>query len=151
MENQDKRPEVWVARRLLRRKGTYYEPEIVGYFVSKARVQTVTKRFLENGQEVKEYEVEYETPKELEKLCDNGSDDYIETGDWVKVDRVFRKYITASDYIGLLNMKLEATKVKNIPEYMFDKAVKSIHKDVVFAIKLGKYFDGITIEDNREF
>lgn len=146
MENEDKRPEVWVARRLMRR-GCGCGAYPIAYFASKARVQNVTKRFLKNGKEIKEYEVEYETPEELEDLCFDG---YVETGDWVKVDRVFRDYITATHYIYLLNEKLKASSAGCVPKSMVDETIESAEKDISFARKLEKYFDNLFIDDNRE-
>ena len=146
MENEDKRPEVWVARRLMRR-GCRCDSYPIAYFVSKARVQTVTRRFLKNGQEVKKCEVEYETPEQLEDLCFDG---YVETGDWVKVDRVFRDYITATNYIDLLNQKLIASSAGCVPKNMVDETIESAKKDVCFARGLEKHFDGIFLGDNRQ-
>lgn len=146
MENEDKRPEVWVARRLMRR-GCRCDSYPIAYFASKARVQTVTKRFLKNGKEVKEYEVEYETPEQLEDLCVDG---YVETGDWVKVDRVFRDYITATNYIDLLNQKLIATSAGCVPKNMVDETIESARKEISFARKLEKYFDGLFLGDSRQ-
>ena len=147
MESQDKRPEVWVARRLMRR-GCGCNSHSIAFFVSKARVQCVTRRFLKNGKEVKEYEVEYETPEQLEDLCFDG---YVETGDWVKVDRVFRDYITATNYIDLLNQKLVARKVANAPASRADEIINTAHRDSRVARCLEKHFDNLVIIDNREF
>ena len=146
MENQDKRPEVWVARRLMR-KGCRCESYTIAYFASKARVQCVTRRFLKNGKEVKEYEVEYETPEQLEDLCFDG---YVETGDWVKVDRVFRDYITATHHIDLLNQKLIASSAGCVPKKMVDETIESAKKEISFARKLEKYFDGLFLNDSRQ-
>ena len=149
LENEDKRPEVWVARRLMRR-GCRCESYPIAYFVSKARVQAATRRFLKNGKEVKEYEVEYETPDAIEEIS-YGSDMYAETGDWVKTDRVFRDYITATNYIDLLNEKLKSREVQSATSIAGAKEVsESVKRDILFARRLEKHFDGITLEDSRE-
>ena len=156
MESQDKRPEVWVARRLMRRPyGCDAYP--IAFFASKARIQTVTKRFLKKERggvtEVKEYEVEYETPEQLKiDLCRDGYYDvYAETGDYVKVDRVFRNYITATNYIDILNQKLVARKVANAPASRADEIINTAHRDSRVARCLEKHFDNLVIIDNREF
>ena len=150
MEMEDKRPEVWVARRLMRR-GCRCDSYPIAYFVSKARVQNVTRRFLKNGKEVKGYEVEYETPEQLEDLCFDGEYGvFAETGDWVKTDRVFRDYITATNYIDILNQKLIASSAGCVPKNMVDETIESARRDISFARKLEKYFDGIFLGDNRE-
>ena len=68
MENEDKRPVVWVARRLNRRMSGCMGSTIA-YFTSKARVQSVTRRFLKNGKEVK---VEKKETKNANKKCTKG-------------------------------------------------------------------------------
>lgn len=149
MENEDKRPVVWVARRLMRRScGCDAHP--IAYFVSKARVQSITRRFLKNGQEVKEYEVEYETPQALEEISYD-SDIYAETGEWVKADRVFRNFLTAINYRDFLNQRLVAKMIAKAPASMVDEIISDMHRDSRVARELEKHFDNIFILDNREF
>ena len=149
MEKVDQRPEVWAIRRLMRRS-CECEPRVLAYFLSKARVQTVTKRFLKNGQEVKEYQVEYETSDAIDEIGFDG-DVYVETGEWVKVGRVFRNYIIAINHRELLNQKLVASRIANAPASMVDKIINDANRDAEFARKLEKSFDGIFLNDLREF
>lgn len=149
MENEDKRPEVWVARRLMRR-GCGCEPYTIAYFASKARVQTVTRRFLRNGQEVKEYQVEYETPVAIEELGYD-SDIYAETGDWVKVGhQAFKNYTNINTYVDLLNERVETAKISNVPNSMIDETLENIREEIAFARRLEKYFDKTTQLDSRD-
>ena len=150
MENEDKRPEVWVARRLMR-KGCGCDVFPIAYFVSKARVQNVTRRFLRSGKEFSEYEVDLETPEQLEDLNFNGDTGvFVETGEWVKVDRVFKNYITATNYISLLNEKLKARTLNRVPSSMLEETRVSVENDISYARKLEKYFGGFFLGDNRQ-
>ena len=137
--NQDKRPEVWVVRKLMRK-----DCGIVGYFSSKARVQNVNRRFLRNGQDFKEYSIEYETPKELEDL-NRDSDLYVETGDWVMVDRVFRTYSSCRDYVETLNKELLRELLTNSISAYEDGVKDQHYADVKFAKKLENYFNKLHI------
>lgn len=143
MENEDKRPEVWVARRLSRR-GCGCNVKTIAYFVSKARVQNATTKYLRNGQWRKEYEVEFVTPQALEEL-NFDSDAFAEVGDHVKVDRVFRTHNSCREYADALNKKLLEDLLSNgIAAYA--ESIKEQHyEDVTYARKLENYFNKLHI------
>ena len=149
MENEDKRPEVWVARRLMRR-GCNCEPMLIAYFASKARVQAATRRFLKNGQEVKGCEIEYETPQSLEVLCDN-NDVYAETGDWVKYNSndVHKSYENALKQVKELNEKLVAKRIAALPSGYTDEIIEDAHKESALARELENCFDKTTYTNSR--
>ncbi len=152
MENEDKRPEVWVARRLMRR-GCRCESQPIAFFASKARVQTVTRRFLkQSGSEVKEYEIEYETPDAIEKIS-YGSDMYAETGDWVKHRIVFKNYENALECVEALNRDLVSRCVRNAENAGMQtkqEVEKECYEDIMFARKLENYFDKVNHTDSRD-
>lgn len=152
MENEDKRPVVWVARRLNRRMSGCMGSTIA-YFTSKARVQSVTRRFLKNGKEVKEYEVEYETPQALEEISYD-SDIYAEAGYYVKYNMVFRNYEKCRAYVDNLNDELALQHIKSAEKSGFQtkqRVKEECLNNKIFARKLEKYFDRIGISDVREF
>ncbi|MBQ8522369.1 MAG: hypothetical protein IJ458_01740 [Clostridia bacterium] len=151
MENEDKRPEVWVARRL-NRKMCGCMGVTIAYFASKARVQNVTRRFLKNGKEVKEYEVEYETPQALEEIS-YGSDMYAETGDYVKYNKVFRNYESCRECVDNLNNELMTQDIKNAERsgMITKQEVQKEHcEDMMFVRKLENYFDKVNHTDSRD-
>ncbi len=139
MENEDKRPEVWVARRLSRR-GAGCNVKTVAYFASKAKIQNATIKYLRNGQWRKEYEVEFETPQALEEL-NFDSEAFAEVGDHVKVDRVFRTHSSCRDYVEALNKGLLEDLLANGIAAYADSIKEQHREDVAYAKKLENYFN----------
>lgn len=140
MENEDKRPEVWVARRLMCRVKND-EPYTIAYFVSKAMIQSATTKFLKSGKQTKVYEVEYETPEEIKNLNFDGRNDiYVEMGDYVKKDRIFLNYSSATSYVESLNKKLELNKIDSASKLMIDETLEKIKRERLYAKMIERYF-----------
>jgi hypothetical protein len=140
MLNEDKRPEVWVARRLSSR-GLGCSIKTVAYFVSKARVQSATISYSRSGKECKKYEVEFETPQALEELNYVGNV-FVQVGDHVEVDKVDKSYRVIKQYVEELNKKLLEVKLENAISTTYSKDVKEQHdEDVLFGENLENYFN----------
>lgn len=141
IENQDKRPVVWVARRLMRR-GCNCESAPITYFASKARVQSVTKRFLKDGKKIKEYEVEFETPDVFEEIFFD-RDMYAEMGYHVRYNsnEVFDNYIDALKCAKQHHEKLMAERITSLPRGYTDEIIEDAHRSATWARKLESYFD----------
>lgn len=103
MENEDKRPIVYVSRVLTAYNGNNIEFKI-GYYVSKAYLSFVGKKYCEDGTVARRYEVKFVNRFEM---LDKVGEFYAEMEDSdVFRSAVFGDYVSCKKYVDVQNRKL---------------------------------------------
>ena len=143
MKIEDNRPQVWAARKLMGR-GYDGEVQTIAYFVSKARVSAVTKTYSKKtGRSTKQYEIEFETPEELDHISLEGYvATYAECGN-IKADKVFLDYRQAGNHVNMLNELLERKMENSVPASQVAKTIATAKKDMLYARELERFFKKI--------
>ena len=117
MKETNNRPEVWVARIV---KNTYFESgyKYAAYFVSKAKLNSVTVGFYDNGQKYRRYSVSFITPEEMRRVVAKPANWDYSLNDPIpndyNVDAVFDDYERCREYVEYLN---EEVAKKHFPYY----------------------------------
>lgn len=148
---EDKRPKVYVPRVLT----TYNDNDMeimIGYYVSKAYLSFVGKRYNEDGTVICKYEVNFvngfETKDaDFEILDEDGEEFYVETSVNVPRNEVFKDYKSCKQYVDELNQKF-AQAVGTTSASKIAKRMELHKKAIEFGAKLEEKY--IPFEERRE-
>lgn len=106
-------PIVFVPREIIK-YGQFRTTSVVGYVVSQAYLKSETKRYLDNGETISEYEVEYSGYNQANKELNQMRTYSLSTGDFVKKNSVFDDYESCKEHANFLNKHLLRNNLRGV-------------------------------------